>query len=175
MSRAEYERLIDLGFFEDERVELLYGVVVKMAPQKPPHSSPVSKLNMLLVPALVGRAIVRVQSSFAASDYSEPEPDIAVVPLGDYDHEHPRVAHLIVEVAYTSVRKDREVKRRLYAEAGVPEYWLVDVVGRIVEVFRDPVEGDYTSHRIHGEGESVHVLAFAHVEVKVSDVLPAPA
>ncbi len=144
MRRAEYERLVALGAFEDERVELLHGVLVDMSPNKPGHVSPIDRLTMILVPALVGRAIVRVQSPIAAGDESEPEPDLAVVPPGDYRQEHPAHALLVIEVALSSLNKDRHVKAPLYAASGFLEYWIVDVAGQAVEVHAAPADGVYT-------------------------------
>src|SRR5262249_61644787 len=85
LRRVEYDKLIELGAFQNEHIELLEGLLVPMSPIGPPHSSSVQKLNELLLPKLLGRATVRIQSPFAALEISEPEPDVAVVPLGDYD------------------------------------------------------------------------------------------
>src|SRR5688572_1838313 len=90
--RDEYDKLAALGAFEDERLELLEGVLVEMSPPGPPHASSVDKLTMLLVPAVVGRAIVRVQGPFAAENISEPEPDLMVMQPGDYASGHPEQA-----------------------------------------------------------------------------------
>jgi len=127
LRRAEYDKLVALGAFQDERIELLNGVLVPMSPIGPPHSPAVQKLSTLLFRALDGVAAIRVQSPFAALDESEPEPDIAVVPLGDYDTAHPNVAHWIVEVADSSVERDRGLKLGIYAGCGVPEYWIVNL------------------------------------------------
>src|SRR5580704_11900392 len=91
-------------------------------------STSVTRLNKLLVRALGDRAEVRVQAPFGASDVSEPEPDLAVVPPGSYLDEHPSRAHLLIEVADSSLQDDRRIKGPLYAAAGVPEYWIVDLV-----------------------------------------------
>jgi Uma2 family endonuclease len=100
LRRLEYERLVDLGVFgKDERVELLYGTLVSMSPQKPPHAWVLSWLPERLIGALQGRAMVRVQLPLALSEDSEPEPDIAVVPSANYREAHPSRAHLVVEVA----------------------------------------------------------------------------
>src|SRR5450631_1217800 len=97
LRRVEYDQLVALGAFQDERIELLDGALVAMSPIGAPHSSAVQKLTRLLVLALVGCAEVRPQLPFAALEFSEPEPDLAVVPLGDYDTEHPAQAHLVIE------------------------------------------------------------------------------
>ena len=170
ITRAEYNRLVALGFFDDERVELLYGVLVEMTPQDPEHAHPVQVLNKLLLPRLLGRAEVRVQAPFAASDESEPEPDIAVVPPGDYRKAHPAAAWLIVEVARTSQVKDRTVKARLYAESAVTEYWLVDVPGRSVEVYRGATAGVYSSVAVRRVGDALHLAQFPDVVLAVDDL-----
>lgn len=93
---------------------------------------------------------MRVQLPFAASDESEPEPDVAVVARGDYLDGHPRQAFLVVEVARTSADEDRRIKGALYASAGVPEYWLVNLAEHVVEVFREPAVGAYRQATRHG-------------------------
>ena len=143
IKRAEYDRLAALGFFEGERVELIQGTVIEMAPIGPPHSEIVNVLMERLVGGLAGAARVRVQQPFLAADDSEPEPDVAVVAPGSYASAHPDRAFLIIEVAESSLKYDRETKGILYALSGVPEYWVVDVVGQRVEVFTDPSEDGY--------------------------------
>jgi len=92
---------------------------------------------------LLDRATVRIQSPFAALDTSEPEPDVAVVPLGDYDDEHPSTALVIIEVAESSLRHDRGIKQRIYAQAGVPEYWIVNTSEKCVEIYSEPAAHSY--------------------------------
>src|SRR5688572_7583925 len=87
--RVEYERMVDLGLFEDDRVELLYGVITTMSPHGPDHDDAIERLSSRLIPSLATRAKVRIQSAFAASEGSEPEPDLAVVPPRDYRQAHP--------------------------------------------------------------------------------------
>jgi len=103
--------MVALGLFQDERVELLRGVLVKMSPQLAPHASTVQRLTQLLITRLQGRFALRVQSPLALSDDTEPEPDLAVVELGDYDTEHPTTARLVIEVSDTTLKRDR-VKAR---------------------------------------------------------------
>ncbi len=170
LKRDEYEKLVALGVFEGERVELLHGTIVEMSPGYPDHASPIELFNMLLVPALVGRASVRVQLSFLAADDSVPEPDLAVVPLRSYRKQHPDSAHLIIEVASSSLRKDRLVKAPLYAASGVEEYWIVNVSEQCIEVFRDPDGGTYRTTGRHGVGETVSPLAFPDVAVRVAEI-----
>jgi Uma2 family endonuclease len=171
LRRKEYHQLAELGAFEDEKVELLYGVLVPMSPIGPPHCGAVERLNELFVTQLAGKARVRVQMPVAASDESEPEPDL-VIASRDEDAflDHPARPLLVVEVAETSLSKDRGVKARLYAECGVPEYWIVNVGQRVLELYSQPVAGDYQSTRVLGPGEIARPEAFPEVEVPVGEL-----
>jgi Uma2 family endonuclease len=171
LRREEYDRLVAAGCFEDEKIELLEGLLVAMSPQGTAHAYAVGQLTMLLAPALVGRAIIRPQCSFAASDDSEPEPDLAVVPKANYRHEHPAGALLLIEVAESSLRKDRLIKAGIYARAGVPEYWIVDLKAGCIEVYRAPHQGVYSQITAHRRGETVRPEAFPDVEVPVAEIV----
>ncbi|MGO9833398.1 MAG: Uma2 family endonuclease [Polyangiaceae bacterium] len=170
LKRSEYDRLVALGAFEDERIELLHGVLVDMSPNDPEHASPIERLTMILTPALLGKAIVRVQLPIAAHDDSEPEPDVAVVPLGDYRKQHPATALLVIEVALSSLNKDRNVKAPLYAASGFREYWIVNVADAVIEVHRASAGGRYASVTHHAPGEVVRPEAFPDVAVNVADI-----
>jgi Uma2 family endonuclease len=165
LKRTEYDQLVELGFFEDERLELLRGLLVTMSPQKPRHANVPAVLGALLVRALGSRAQVRQHSPLALGEYSEPEPDIAVVPPGDYSRAHPATALLIVEAADSSLRQDRRFKAALYAEHGIPEYWIVNLVESVVEVHTLPAAGRYTRVETCGMEQSVCLLAFPDVRV----------
>jgi Uma2 family endonuclease len=172
LRRVEFERMVEQGFFdEDEKIELLDGVIVQMTPQGIGHAAAIERLTQILVLALAPRARVRVQLPYAASDISEPEPDLAVVPPGDPERSHPRRSLLLVEVAESSLSKDRRVKTRIYAAADVPEYWVVDVAGRTIEVRTVPREDSYHQIRVAGPGEKIRLEAFPDVEIAVSDVV----
>ena len=170
LKRAEYDRLVELGVFEDERVELLHGVLVDMSPNRPGHASPIDRLNAILTPALSGRAIVRVQLPLVAHDESEPEPDVAVVPLGDYRSHHPAAAPLVIEVALSSLNKDRRVKAPLYAASGFGEYWIVNVVEQVIETYLRPEAGGYVLVGRHAAGDVLRPEAFPDIAVSVADV-----
>ena len=171
LRRAEYEALVALGSFQDERIELLDGALVPMSPIGPPHSSAVQNLLDLLHPALLGPATVRVQSPFAAHELSEPEPDIAVVPRDDYANAHPSQAYLIIEVADSSLPSDRDTKLQVYALSGVPEYWIVNLRERCIEVHTSPAGRAYTSMFRVEHGQSLHPERFPDVELSVADVI----
>jgi Uma2 family endonuclease len=173
LRRVEYHALAD--FFEDERVELLFGVVVPMVPTDPAHDTSQFRIQRVIARQVGDRAEVRANCSFAASEISEPMPDIFVTPNGNYWDEHPDRAFLVVEVARSSLRRDRKVKTKLYGLAHVDEYWIVNHVDRVVEVHRDPHEGTWRQVSLHHPGESIAMLAFPDVTIAVSDILPPEA
>jgi Uma2 family endonuclease len=171
LKRSEYERLIELGVFDDERVELIRGVLVKMSPQEAPHASTVQKLTELLIARLRERGSVRVRLPLALSEDTELEPDVAVVPLGDYAIEHPRTALLIIEVADSTLNKDRG-KAAVYASAGIPEYWIVNLGARAVEVYVSP-EGDrYAEVRTLRTGDTLRSQTLPELAIAVAEILP---
>jgi Uma2 family endonuclease len=170
MSRSEYERVVQDGLFRDERVELIHGIVVEMPPIGPPHADKVDVLTRVFVRAVGDPAVVRIQAPFAASDDSEPEPDCALVPPGRYADRHPDRAFLVVEVSDTTLDHDRKTKGPLYAACGVPEYWIVDVNAREVEVL-DELTGDrYGRTRRFSTGATIAPAAFPDVRVQVLDL-----
>jgi Uma2 family endonuclease len=174
LKRKEYEQLGALGAFDHERVELVFGQVVVMSPPGPEHSASVSKAYEALLFKLAGRATLRCQLPFAATDDSEPQPDVYVTPLGDYWHEHPTRAYLVVEVAVSSLTYDRNEKSFLYGISQVDEYWIVDHVHELVEVRRDRHEGEWRSIEVFRRGDTIRMLAFPDVEIAVSEILPPP-
>jgi Uma2 family endonuclease len=172
LRRTEFERMVEEGLFVDERIELLQGQLVEMSPQGPPHAGTIQRLTTRLVLALAGRAEVRVQLPLAVSEHSLPEPDIAVVAPGDYIQAHPTTAFLVIEVAETSLNKDRRVKAALYAAAGIPEYWIVDLAGGAIEVHTEPADGRFTRTTAVRPGEVLRLVAFEDVALAVADILP---
>lgn len=175
LKRVEFDALVELGFFADERIELLYGRLISTARPSPARAESVSTLWQLLSERLFERAAVFSRRQIARSETSEPEPDVAVVPPGSYWDRHPTTAWLAVEVADSSTSKERNVKARLYAEADVPEYWLVDLKASFVEVFRDASDGVYRSARAFRGGESLAMAHFPDVILAVDDILPPAA
>jgi Uma2 family endonuclease len=175
LRRTEYDRLVAGGVFEDERVELLDGMLVTMTPQDPPHAHTVQRLAECLSVKLRDRAIVRVQSPLALTEDSEPEPDVAVVPPGDYSNHHPSEAYLVIEVATSSQRRDRLVKGPIYARGRVTEYWVVDVPSRIVEVHRRAGGARFDEVSRHREDETLRLVAFPEIQIEIRSVLPTQA
>ena len=170
LRRVEYDQLVASGAFEDERIELLHGVLVEMSPIDAAHMNPIDRLMVILVQALASRARVRIQAPLIAADESEPQPDVAVVPQGDYRTEHPSRADLVIEVANTSLDKDRKVKAPLYAASGFREYWIVDTNRQVIEVYRDPEAGHYRSVSTHAESETLSPQAFPELLIRVGQV-----
>lgn len=162
--------MVAAGFFRDERVELIQGVVVEMSPQNAPHSYVIQLLNRLLMTRLSGRADLRIQLPFVAGVYSLPEPDVAVVALENYMAAHPAQAFLIIEVADSSLKFDRQEKAALYARADVPEYWVVNLADRIIERHTEPAGDAYARLTPFRSGETVAPLAFPDVGLRVDEV-----
>jgi len=151
-TRAEYHRMAEAGILgHDDRVELIRGEVVQKLPIGRRHRAFVDNLTRLLVMALGDRAIVSVQQPVILADDTEPEPDLTVLrrrPVPYKDREaYAGDVFLLIEVGDTSLAYDRSTKLRLYAEAGIPEYWVVDAGAEAIEVFRGPTaDGTGRSH-----------------------------
>jgi Uma2 family endonuclease len=175
----DYFRLVETGVLaEDERVELLEGVIVSMAPSGPRHASAVAALGQILSQRVGERAAVRVQLTFLIPPFSAPEPDVAIVPGShlDYWEAHPARALLVVEVADSSLAQDRLTKSRIYAAAGVPEYWIVNLRDGMIEVLRnpDPASASYRHVQRLGRGARLSLSALPGVEIDLADLMPAP-
>lgn len=146
LARREYDALVELGMFQNEKIELLRGALVTMSPHGVEHAGLTWWLTEQLTLRTQAKYEVRSQLPFAADDTSEPEPDIVVSRRRDrYAHPEPADVLLVIEVSVSSLRIDRRIKLEIYAEAGVPEYWIVDVNARAIDVHREPQGGRYTS------------------------------
>jgi Uma2 family endonuclease len=171
----EYHRMASAGLLgEDDRVELVEGEIIDMAPIGSRHNACVARLTRLLVGRLGERAIVFVQSSVRISDLSEPEPDIAVlVPRDDFyagAHPGPTAILLVVEVADATVGWDRSVKIPMYGRAGVAEAWVVDLTTETVEIWTEPGPDGYAATRRAGRGDELDVAGVT-VTVTVDEIL----
>lgn len=170
--RSEYDELIRQGHFEGEKIELLFGLLVRMTPVGAPHSSTVIRLTRLFITLLPEeRASVRSQQPFAALPDSEPEPDLVLAPPGAYNREHPEKTLLVIEVSASSLTRDRGLKARLYALAGVPEYWIVNLVDQVIEVYTEPFDGVFQQLTTYTKAESLRPLAFPDLEIRVNQIL----
>jgi Uma2 family endonuclease len=172
----EYYQMAEAGILmEDDRVELLEGEVVEMTPIGRRHAACVNRLNRLFSRQVGEHAIVSIQNPVHLSEYSEPQPDLALLqPRPDfYAQAHPGTEDvlLVVEVAETSADSDRNVKVPLYARAGIPEVWLVDLAEECVEIYRKPSPRGYGEVRRAWRGERLFPQAFPEMELAVDDVL----
>ena len=171
----EYCAMAEAGILaEDERVELLDGEIFVMPPIGPPHEDGTTRLSRDLILRLGDRSWVRVQNSVRLNDYALPEPDIAVVrSRDDYHRNRPTPADvlLVIEIADSSLRRDRELKLPHYAAAGIPEVWIANVSARQVEAFHDPVDGVYQSRRIVSADGRISPRAFPDVVLTVGEFL----
>jgi Uma2 family endonuclease len=170
LSRREYDRMVELGMFEDEKIELLRGVLVTVSPQKWQHAAVVEYLVNHFARALPENYRVRPQLPFAASDWSEPEPDLAIVRHDPKLRDHPQRVALLIEVAESSLRKDRNLKRGIYAEAGVPEYWIVNLAMMTVEVCTEPRDGAYTRIETLCDGAVLRPTLLPGIEIAVASL-----
>jgi Uma2 family endonuclease len=181
-TRAEYDRLIGVGFFPPgEPLELLGGALIVSEPQGSAHFTAIGLVEDALRASLGPGWLVRGQGPIALDDESEPEPDVAVTrgTRRDYSREHPSRPVLVVEVAETSLAFDREHKGSLYARARLDDYWILNLVDRTLEVYRHaardrsaPFGWRYASRDVLGPTGSVSPLAAPHAAILVGDLLP---
>ncbi len=181
LSVDDYHRMAEAGIFQpDERIELLDGQLRRMAAKGTAHSAGTQRTRRLFDQRLGGdRAQVRIQDPVQLNDYSEPEPDIAVVvpdPL-DYIEHHPRPedVFLLVEVSDRTFKYDTGEKALAYARSGIADYWVLDVNQRQLHVFRQPTEQSYQQHLILEPLEALAPLAFPDCEFNVEAMLPLQA
>jgi Uma2 family endonuclease len=171
---ADYHNMITAGILDDRHVELIRGEIVEMAPEGKPHAYFSDTAGDYLTHLLGDRARVRHGKPITLPDDSEPEPDIAIVqPLGrEYLSHHPYPENIfwLIEYSDSSLGKDLEIKRKLYADAKIPEYWVVNLQTRQLIVFRDPQYGDYASRITLAEG-TIAPLAFPEVLVSVAEIV----
>jgi Uma2 family endonuclease len=172
LSRREYDTLVDLGSFEDERVELLRGMLVTMSPQAGPHSAITSWFAQRLTRLLDESYDVRAHSPYAATDDSEPEPDVSVSRRAPGNFKHPDSALLVIEVAESSIRKDRQLKAPIYGESRVPEYWIVDISGKdlVVHVHTRPTNEGYRQIETLHDGDVLRPTKLAAIEILIAEI-----
>jgi Uma2 family endonuclease len=173
----EYHQMIETGILdEDDRVELLAGQIIEMSPQLPPHAATTQCSANYLSSLLTGLAYIRMQLPITIFPNSEPEPDIAVVRIvsNEYCDHHPTrdEIFLVVEVANTTLRKDSGQKVRAYANANIPEYWILDVNERRVYVLRNPGNEGYQEEIILNESAVFSMVAFPEIAVSVGELFP---
>jgi Uma2 family endonuclease len=173
---AEYERMGEAGILsENDRVELVEGEIINMSPIGERHAACVGRLTQLLVLLLQRTAILWVQNPIRLDDYSEPQPDVAVLrPRDDfYGNSLPTPGDvlLLIEVSDSTLEYDRQIKLPLYARAGVPEVWVVNLGEEVVETYSQPSGGSYQSAGRFARGEVVQSSAVEALGVEASAVL----
>jgi Uma2 family endonuclease len=173
-SSTKFKRILEIRLFdEDERVELLRGLLISVPPSKPPHAWTAARLNEALTSGVSHRAMVYNEAHFAASNEAMPQPDLFIAPEDEGD-EYPSRAYLVVEIADDStLAKDRRIKIPIYARAGVPEYWIVNLIEDGIEVYTQPQpDGTYASRAIVGRGGTVSPVQFPDIVIAVDYMLP---
>ncbi len=173
----EYHKMAEAGIFApDERIELIGGQIIKMAAKGTAHSSAKGRTEKLFERLLAGIAWTRIQEPIRLNNYSEPEPDVAVVKLDPLDyadhHPTPLEVYLVIEVADSSLRTDCEFKANAYACSSIADYWVLDVLERKLHIFREPGQDRYQSEVVLAEDASATPLHFPEVRIEVKDLLP---
>lgn len=171
-----YHQMIEAGILtENDRVELIQGELITMSPIGIRHAACVNKLTRKLSKHFLDQAIVSVQNPIELSAISEPEPDVALLVYRDdfYADRLPTAddVHLLIEVSDTTLTFDRTVKLRMYAEAGVPEVWLVNLIDNAIEIYRQPEANQYGQRMRVGKGGVVTAVSFPQVSFPVSDLI----
>jgi Uma2 family endonuclease len=174
-TREEYNLLGEQGFFDpDEKLELLDGIIYRRRPLSSQHATGIILTYYTLEPLYSEGFYVRTRMPLVLGPTSEPEPDVAVVHgrPGTYVYAHPTTAVLVNEVADRWLLHDRKRRVRLYARAGIPEYWILNLVRWCLEVYREPKDGVYTSRTVLREGDSVSPLSRPEVSIPLANLLP---
>jgi Uma2 family endonuclease len=174
----DYYRMSELGILDpNERTELIDGQIIIMTAKGTPHVMTLRLLANVLENALRDKSVfVSTQDPILLDNFSEPEPDLAIVKgtILDYTEHHPVPddIYLVIEVADSTLKQDCEVKDKLYARSSIAEYWVVDLKNRQVHIFRDPTPTGYTSQLILTETHSVSPLAFPDLSLSIASILP---
>ena len=174
---AEYYRMAEVGILHHtERVELLDGEIIVMAPIGIPHATGVRRMERVLHQALGDAAAISVQNPVRLDDHSEPEPDIAILRFreDDYATAHPGPADILVvmEVSDSTLDFDREVKSKRYAAAGIPEMWVMNLPGDCLDRLDQPGPAGYARHTVFRRGEKISPAALPDLELAIADLLP---
>ena len=172
----DYHRMMASGILsEDDYVELLRGEIVEMSPIGSRHAACVKRLNRLLSRLIGERGVISIQDPIRLDAHSEPQPDLAVLrPRPDYyatAHPEPKDVLLLVEVAETSAGYDHEVKLPLYAQANIPEVWLVDLAEECIRVFDQPAPQGYDGIRHYWRSDTIAPQAFPDVQIALTEIL----
>jgi Uma2 family endonuclease len=180
ISVAEYDRMIELGLFnEDERVELLNGEIITIMPKGTKHSAINDKVAKFFYRNLSEDVVIRNQNPIILDDFSEPEPDIVLAKWNENEylekHPSPEDIYLVMEISDSTLQIDRETKSLLYARAGIAQYLLLNVIDQTIEDYREPSISGYESKKTHRIGDKFTLAAFPETEINVKDILVANA
>lgn len=172
----DYEKMVEHGIFdEDEKIELWEGVLVTMSPKGSKHANAVRRIDRIIEKKLGEKIVFSAQDPIRLDDFSEPEPDVALLvpPIENYDDRHPtpKDIYLVLEIADTSIEKDRR-KAMNYARNGICQYLLLNLNTNEIEDYREPSADGYRFRKIYAESESFNLVAFSDIEIKVSELLP---
>lgn len=174
-SVADYHKMAEAGILKPtDRVELIHGEIVKMSPINSQHAGHVLRINVLLNKLLADIAFVNIQNPVQIDEFSEPEPDIAILKpsVHFYTQHHPQPAdvYFLIEVADSSLQYDRETKLPLYAQAGIPEVWIINLKKRCIEIYQIPQDNRYKINNLAYPDDTIE-LPFPGISVQGSDFL----
>ncbi|MCP5492955.1 MAG: Uma2 family endonuclease [Leptospiraceae bacterium] len=171
LSRDKYHQMIDLGIIT-EKSELLDGIVIQKMPKKPVHTYVVEQLFWFIYRTLLKSNYKIRKEEPLVLDNSEPEPDLAIVEADEYDYAygHPNFASFVIEVALTTIEIDR-TKASIYAKGNIPEYWIINLLEKTIEVYTSPIGNQYSSKKVFTFQEEVSSLQFAELKVFLPEIL----
>jgi Uma2 family endonuclease len=172
----EYHRMYDAGILpEEKRFELIRGEIIEMPKPKPPHSGRVNRLTHHFTSRLRDSIVLSVQNPSSIDDMSEPVPDVSLLkPRSDFyseRHPLPEDVLLVIVISYSTFRFDSKIKAPLYAEAGIREYWILNIPSNRLEVYTLPVLGEYTHHEIFKYGQTISPQAFPAISFSIEEIL----
>jgi Uma2 family endonuclease len=172
----EYHRMWDAGILpEEKRFELIRGEIIEMPNPKPPHSGRVNRLTHLFTSTLRDSIVLSVQNPSSIDELSEPVPDVSLLkPRSDFyseRHPLPEDVLLVIEISYSTFRFDSKIKAPLYAEAGIREYWIINIPSNSLEAYTLPVLGQYTHHQVLKYGQTISPQAFPAVTFSIEEIL----
>ena len=173
-TRAEYHHLGELGMLQGRNTELIEGTIYWVLPPSPRRATTMSLIHRALSKDEAGSSFTRTRAPLALGNDSEPEPDVTVVKgkPSDYAEEHPSMALLVAEISDGALSYIRERKQWLYACAGIPEFWIINLADRTIEIRREPRAGEYRSLRTLKASGTISPFALPDIEIPISSFLP---
>ena len=172
-SLEDYHQMIRAGILDERRVELITGEIINMSPEGPIHHF-INHTTVKYLRLLLKNQAEVMEAHPVTFGNSEPEPDIAIVRSPDtlYITHHPYAEDIywLIEIADTSLDKDLGIKKRVYAQAGIPEYWVIDVSTHKLKVFQNPINDNYQQKKEYQDGW-ISALAFPQIKISVSKLL----